>query len=681
MPPPSVPPRSARSFLIGSAIAPLAAPSAPALGAAPPSVTPHKAAPAPLGPTTTALPAAAPPSTPVTAHALDATDVNAWLDGYVPYALKSGDIPGAVVVVVKDGQVLTERGYGFADVAAQKPVDPKTTMFRPGSVSKLYTWTAVMQLVEQGKLNLDADVNQYLDFKIPPREGKPVTLRNLMTHTGGFEETLKYLITSDPKKLQKLGSFLGRWVPTRLYAPGEVPAYSNYGAAVAGYIVQRVSGEQFDEYIDHHIFQPLGMEHSTFTQPLPAKFAADVAKGYMLGSQPPKPYEMINAAPAGSSAISGDDMAKFMIAQLQNGSYNGAQILKPETAKLMHTVQDQPTPPFTGMDLGFYRDDKNGHEIIAHGGDTVLFHSDLNLFINDGVGLYISMNSPGFQGAAQTVRSQLLQQFADRYFPGPKPAKLPTVATAKHDAAIMAGTYWASRRAEGTWIQLFYLPGQTTVTALPDGQIMVKGAGPTPKKLREVGPFLWQEVDGEHNLLSAVVKNGKVDHWSTSNLPAIEVFQPVPFAYQSGWNSQVFFASCLIFLLLIVTWIVAPFARRKYGHTFTLSGRPAMLFRAVRFIAILDLVVALGWLLMLAMVSKNFELLGDNLNPWMHLLQFGSLLVILGFLVSLWNLFTVWTDGSRSWWAKVASLLIVLACLDFTWFVFILHLLGPGTSF
>ncbi|HWE44692.1 MAG TPA: serine hydrolase domain-containing protein [Caulobacteraceae bacterium] len=663
------------SLLFGAAAS---APAAGPAGVKAPPLTPHKAAPTPLGPNTTAP---APASTPgVTTHALTAEDANAWLDGYVPYALKSGDIPGAVVVVVKDGQVLTERGYGFADVAAQKPVDPKTTMFRPGSVSKLYTWTAVMQLVEQGKLNLDADVNQYIDFKIPAYQGKPVTLRNLMTHTGGFEEALKHLITSDPKKLYPLGKILSMWVPTRIYAPGEVPAYSNYGAALAGYIVQRTSGEPFDQYIDHHIFQPLGMEHATFTQPLPAKFKDDVAKGYPLGSLPPKPYEMINAAPAGSSAISGDDMAKFMMAQLGNGTWNGVTILKPETAKEMHTMQNQPTPPFNGMDLGFYRDDTNGHEIIAHGGDTVLFHSDLNLFINDGVGLYISMNSPGAQGAAQTVRAQLLKQFADRYFPAPKPAPLPTAPTAKHDAQIIAGTYWASRRAQGTWIQLFYLPGQIQVKALPDGMIEVMGGGPA-KKLREVGPFLWQEIDGDHNLLSAVVKNGKVDHWSTSNIPAIEVMQPVPFAYRVGWNSQAFYASCLIFLSLIVCWIVAPFARRKYGHTFELSGRPAMLYRAVRIIAILDLAVAVGWLLMLTMVSKNFELLGDNLNPWMHLLQFGSLLVILGALVSIWNVFTVWTDGSRSWWAKIASVLVTLACLDFTWFVFILHLLGPGTAF
>ncbi|HTC91360.1 MAG TPA: serine hydrolase domain-containing protein, partial [Bryobacteraceae bacterium] len=122
---------------------------------------------------------------------LTQSDADAWLDGFMPYTLESNDIAGATVVIVKDGQVLTQRGFGYADVAARKPVDPATTMFRAGSISKLFTWTAVMQLVEQHKIDLDADVNQYLDFKIPPYEGKPITMRNLMTHTPGFEEAFK----------------------------------------------------------------------------------------------------------------------------------------------------------------------------------------------------------------------------------------------------------------------------------------------------------------------------------------------------------------------------------------------------------------------------------------------------------------------------------------------------------
>ena len=238
-------------------------------------------------------PPPAPTVPPATAHTLDAADVNAWLDGYIPYAIHSGDIAGAVVVVVKDGQILTERGYGYADVKAEKPVDPKTTLFRPGSVSKLFTWTAVMQQVEAGKIDLDADVNKYLDFKIPERNGKPITMRNLMTHTPGFEEAIKHLFVQDKTRFKKLGPYLKIWTPNRIYDAGEQAAYSNYGAALAGYIVERVSGEPFDDYVAHHIFQPLGMTHSTFDQPLPANLAPDMAKGYPQASQDPKPFEFV----------------------------------------------------------------------------------------------------------------------------------------------------------------------------------------------------------------------------------------------------------------------------------------------------------------------------------------------------------------------------------------------------
>ena len=212
-------------------------------------------------------------------HALTAVDANAWLDGFMPIAIGKANIPGAVVVVVKDGQLLTSRGYGFANVAKQARVDPATTMFRPGSISKLFTWTAVMQQVQAGKLNLDEDVNKYIDFRIPPRDGKPITLRNIMTHTSGFEEQVKNIIFKDEKKLVPLGEHLSNWVPKRVYAPGSTPAYSNYATALAGYIVQRVSGEEFGAYIDRHIFAPLGMQHATFHQPLPAKFKRLVPEG------------------------------------------------------------------------------------------------------------------------------------------------------------------------------------------------------------------------------------------------------------------------------------------------------------------------------------------------------------------------------------------------------------------
>ena len=177
---------------------------------------------------------------------LTKADVDTWLDGYMPYALERGDAAGAVVVVVKDGKVLTQRGFGFADVAKRQPVDPETTLFKQASVSKTITWTAVMQMVEAGRIDLDKDINTYLDFRIPPYDGKPVTMRNLMTHTAGFDEVQRGLNSYDIKDIPTLAVAMKRQVPQRIYAPGSTPAYSNYGTALSAYIVERVSGLPFD---------------------------------------------------------------------------------------------------------------------------------------------------------------------------------------------------------------------------------------------------------------------------------------------------------------------------------------------------------------------------------------------------------------------------------------------------
>src|SRR6185503_254232 len=196
---------------------------------------------------------------------MTATDVESFLDGLVPLQIAKDNIAGATISVVKDGKLLFAKGYGYADVKNKKVVSAQGTLFRPGSISKLFTWTAVMQLFEQGKLDLDKDVNTYLDFKIPDAFGKPITLKNIMTHTPGFEEQIKDLFTVGNSK-PDLGQYLKTHIPGRVFPPGTVPAYSNYATAVAGYIVERVSGRPFEEYVAENILKPLKMTHSTFTQ-------------------------------------------------------------------------------------------------------------------------------------------------------------------------------------------------------------------------------------------------------------------------------------------------------------------------------------------------------------------------------------------------------------------------------
>src|ERR1700722_10025726 len=465
---------------------------APSLAPAttPPAVAPSATAPPP------AAPAGAPAAVPLTAD-----DLNAWLDGYMPYALHTGDIAGAVVAVVKDGQIVTERGFGYADVEKRTPVDPKLTLFRPGSVSKLFTWTAVMQQVEQGKIDLDADVNQYLDFTIPARDGKPVTMRELMQHVAGFEEQAKGIMSEDPKS-PGFEALLKQWVPERVFAPGSTPAYSNYGASLAGYIVQRVSGESFDDYLDKHIFAPLDMTHSTFRQPPPAILEPLMSKCYSLASEPPKGYEIVGPAPAGSLASPGEDMAHFMIAHLQNGEYHGNRILKAETAEMMHNSPLTILPPLNRMELGFFETNINGREVIAHLGDTQCFHTSLHLFLKEGVGFYVSFNSPGKAGAVGGLRGALFDDFADRYFPsGEKDGRVDEKTAALH-AAMMRGRWVNSRGSQSNFLAALGLLGQTKASVDAKGELVLPflALNGKPRHWVEIAPFVWRESNGHDRL-------------------------------------------------------------------------------------------------------------------------------------------------------------------------------------
>lgn len=611
--------------------------------------------------------------------ALNAADLEAWLDGFFPYALQRGDVAGGVVVVVKDGQVLLQKGYGYSDVKARKPVDPKLTLFRPGSVSKLFTWTAVMQLVEQGKLDLDKDVNAYLDFKIPPRDGKPVTLRNILTHTAGFEEQVKSLIATEPT--QPLGPHLKSWIPSRVFAPGTTPAYSNYATGLAGYIVQRVSGQTFDDYIDQHVLAPVGMQRSSFRQPLPKNLQPLMSKGYAAGSGDAKPYEYIALAPAGSLAASGEDMGKFMIAHLSNGG----PLLKPETARMMHGTPLTLIPGVNRMLLGFYEQNRNGHRILGHGGDSQWFHSNLHLFPAQGVGLFVSVNSAGKGGATGAIRSALFEGFTDRYFPAPARAGAPGVdpATAKKHAALMAGQYANSRGSQSNFISLIGLIGQVKVIDNGDGTISVSGLnglGDQPKKWREISPFVWRELNGDAKL-AAEIKDGKVVRFTGDEIAPFMMFTPVSTLSSSNLLLPAIIAALVALALTGLLWPVTALVRRKYRAPFALEGRVARSYRWVRIAALAALATSLAWGGTVAAMFSDFSLLSPKMDPILLILHILALVVFVGgAAIGLWNLYVVWTGG-RSWLAKLWSVILALAFLILLYVALAYKLVGFSVNY
>jgi CubicO group peptidase (beta-lactamase class C family) len=617
-----------------------------------------------------------------TSHALTADDLHSWLDGFLPVALLQGDVAGAVVVVVKNGETLAQVAYGYSDVSAGKPMDAEHTFFRVGSVSKLFTWTAVMQLVEQGKLDLDTDVNKYLDFEIPPRDGQPITLRNIMTHTAGFEERLTGLIGVEGDRVAPLGEFVQAYIPARIFPPGTTPAYSNYATAVAGYIVARVSGEAFDDYLDRHLFGPLQMQDSTFRQPLPERFEAGLSKAYAVAALPAKPIEIVGPAPAGSLTTTGANMAHFMVAHLQNGRYGETQILKPETAAYMHTTALTILPKLNRMLLGFYEDDYDGHRVIAHGGDTQWFHSDLHLFIDEGVGLFVAFNSVGKDGAVQGIRSTLFHEFTDRYFPGATAEGSVDKQTAAEHTRMIAGGYTVSRRFETNFMSLLYLFSETKVSENPDGTLSVSAVvspSGVPGKWREIAPFVWREEGGKE-LLSGKVVDGRVTRFSFGEVSAVEMYDRTAWSKSPGWLLPLVIGALVALSLNSLAWPLSALTRRHYRVSYGMSGRAATAHRLVRIACVAVAVVFLGWITVIFTLVSALDLI-SKLGGLIALLRILSPFAFVGgAALGLWGAWVV-CNGQRRWFTKLWAGLLAASFLVLLWSALVFHLISFHSGF
>ncbi len=620
---------------------------------------------------------APPPPTP---HPLQKADIDTWLDGLVPYALDSGDLAGAVVTVVADGEILTSRGFGVADNKTGLAVDPDRTLFRVGSVSKLMTWTAIMQLVERGALDLDADVNAYVDFVIPEFEGQPVTLRQIMTHTAGFQEQLKFILAHDPAAQMSFEELVRGYVPPRIFASGTTPAYSNYATALAGYIVQRVSGQAFSNYVEQHIFTPLGMDSATFAQPVAASQLSDLAKGYAIASGEATPFELVSAEPAGSLSATGTDMGKFMLAHLQSGAPGQARILQPETIRAMHARQDTGIAGLNGMSLGFYENSINGHRVISHGGDTVVFHSDLNLFLEEGVGIFVSINSTGVNDAAYKLRSLLFSQFADRYFPTATTA--PT-AIAENNAPRLAGQYMSSRRSETSFVALTDLLSPTILAVdasgkLDTGNLPILGAA--VQNWIEVEPFVWQ-ASNSHERLAAVVENGRVTRLSLNSMAPVIVYEPVPWQRNATWIMPASLVSLGVLTLAAIQWPIAAIVRRRYGKRLDLVGLSRATYHGVRFSALLVVGVIAGWIAFISTVFADFTLLSSSTDAALLTLQIATIFSIIGLGVSATANGILAVQERRGLWSMLWALALLLAAFVVIWVAFMFNLLKIGVGY
>lgn len=613
----------------------------------------------------------APPSKPSSSapgqrHEMTANDVEAFLDGFMPMQLQQEDIAGAVVVVVKNGSVLFAKGYGYADVKAKVPVSPTSTLFRPGSISKTFTWTAVMQLVEQGEINLDTDVNNYLDFKVPHTFGRPVTMRNLMTHTPGFEEVIKDLMVNRPDEFPTLQAFVKAHLPNQIFAPGTIPAYSNYGADLAGYIVQRVSGLPFEQYVEKNIFQPLGMSHATFLQPLPASLKPMMSNGYALASQDPKPFELVppNPAPDGSLSVTGADMARFMIAHLQDGKYGDARILQPQTAEMMHARQFGMDPAVHGMALGFYEESRNGLRIIGHGGDLVYMHSDMHLIPSENLGFFVSYNSAG-KGDLD-ARTALWDHFLDRYFP---PSESGASVAATRAAESVSGKYLSSRRAQTSILRsLWWMLAESKVSENADGTIEVDGMkdfSGQPKRWRSLGNMQYRELGGQQLLVFKRDAGGRLMMITED---PIEISQRVPWTENKSVLLLALAFALAMFAGTLVFWPIGAVLRRHYERPLTLSPEQSRLRLLVKLGCAAEVLALIAFACTVAYGFSNLTFFSDRHDTWLRFVQLLFVIGFVGAIVAAYDGYRLWSGTAKRFWATSYTVGLILASGIFVWF-------------
>jgi len=594
--------------------------------------------------------------------------------------LERSDVVGATVLVMKDGKELLRKSYGFADVTKKKPVDSETTMFRLASISKLFTWISVMQLMEQGKLDLDADVNTYLDFQIAPAFGKPITLRNLMTHTGGFEEEVRDILLTDPKKAIPLRQYLIENQPHRIFPPGEVPAYSNYGVGLGGYIVQRASGEPFEQYVAEHIFQPLGMKHSSFDQPLAEGLSPFASDGYRSDTEKPAVgFEIFSPAPAGGVSSTASDMGRFALALLNGGELEGRRILKPETLQAMWTKQFVASPALPPMCMGFYQTWRNGLHFIGHDGDLIAFHSMFLVEPKENLVLFISYNSAG---SANKTRAEIVTSFADRYYPSSQKPDFQTIPL--EELKAIEGAYEATRRAQTTKLSLGNLIGQSDAKVDKDGVLKVddfKDLRGHVRKWKPIGKDLWQDENDQRLMFTIRDSSGKIARIAV-NFPGVQ-FERVSWYENSNWILPVLICSLAILGMVVAASLLRLGRRIFLSKRTRLKEQPGTLRLTAgpRLSAFAWIILVVGTAILMARLDSETMLPTRALDKYfvlMNLVTGAAIFLSIFAILAGWR---IWLRSELRTISKVKFSLVAAACLFLTWFSVHWHLIGPAHRF
>jgi CubicO group peptidase (beta-lactamase class C family) len=591
----------------------------------------------------------------------DSREVESFFDTLIRERMVRDGTPGVVISLVKDGEVFFAKGYGYADLEAKRPVVPDRTIFRVGPITELFTATAVMTLVEQGRIRLDDDVNRYLpSFQIPESFRAPVTVANLLTHSGGFEEQLAGTGARRREELLSLEQYLSRRMPPRVFRPGDLICHSSQGYTLLGYLVEVVSGMPFGQYVEQNILKPLGMNRSGFSTP--ARESPDLAPGYepLRGYFQRTPYIYLNISPSAGLEATAIDMAHFMSAHLQGGSYHDGRILSEESVWEMQRQHFSNHPRLPGLTWGFFETFYFNSHGLYHAGGLRGYGSLLCLMPDQKIGIFVADN-----GSQQDDVWFVVDSFIKHYYP-PTPLAVNLSPDMIDRVRPFTGSFEHVRHSQRTIEKLITLrSGQVYVSANEDGTLNIYGG-----RFAEIGPSTFRRVDGYELAAFREDDAGRVTHMFFDQ----EAHQKLAW-YETSFCQQ------LLGVLIVLSFLLSFLGWSDQGpdwkpdRSSDTGGRPASVARRLaQLVSLLNLTFLVG-------IAAIFGSTADG-DVWFGFPRILAVLLCLPFLSLCLALalavaaFVAWCRGYWSFRKRVQFSLITAGALAFIAYLHHWNLLG-----
>jgi CubicO group peptidase (beta-lactamase class C family) len=586
---------------------------------------------------------------------IDPESLEAFLDETVPENMERSHVPGLVITVVEGDEVLLSKGYGYADLENRIPMTPQTNV-RAGSVSKTVLATAVIQLVAQGTLDLDAPVSEYIsDLDLADEYGPASTVGQLLNHMGGYPDAVVLSHAPDLAHWDPLGDVLRADLPSRAFAPGLVMAYSSWDYALLGYAIEGVTGLPYEDAVAELLFTPLGMENSTYAQPLPPEIYDNLAVGYGYNYSTTGydivPHDFVRMSPGVALVTNGEDMGNYMRALLNGGSLDGNQIFEDEALAMLLERQASAHPFSRGRSYAFWEQTLAGRKVLYHDGNGIGFSSTIVLMPQQDLGVFISVNHRSLhRGLRPTEASAMVRtlstEILENFVPETEvemPQVRPLPDRADHIERFTGHYQFATAISRSDFFKLEAMLDNVNVRDNGDGSLRI-GSG----VYVEVEPLVFQSVKNLGFFVIFVENQvGEVEFLTFGGTGS---YQKAPW-YQS-MNFQIILVGVitLISLSMLIAW---PIKRQGHWMAWAVS------------LLNLGFIVGVGMLFItqitdLLLFFKTIPIGARILfaMPWIIGILSLSLPV---FLVLMWK------DGDTSWWGRTHYLLVTLASFAVFW--------------